>query len=102
MITVLKSGTTEEQRNNLISWFQQQGLTVHVSEGTFQTVLGLVGDTTQIDDDLVGSLEIVEAIKRVSEPYKRANRKFHPEDSVIDVNGVKIGGGNFAIIAGPC
>ncbi|MGN0701903.1 MAG: 3-deoxy-7-phosphoheptulonate synthase [Lentihominibacter sp.] len=102
MITVLKSGATIEQRDKLIRWFEQQGLKVNVSVGEFQTVLGLVGDTTQIDDELVGSLEIVETIKRISEPYKRANRKFHPEDSVIDVNGVKIGGGNFAIIAGPC
>ena len=102
MITVLKSGATEEQKAKLIKWFEAQGLTVHVSEGQFQTVLGLVGDTTQVDDELVGALEIVEAIKRVSEPYKRANRKFNPEDTVIDVNGVKIGGGNFAIIAGPC
>ena len=102
MITVLKNGATEEQKNKLIKWFEQQGLKVHVSEGEYQTILGLVGDTTQIDDELVGSLEIVDAIKRVSEPYKRANRKFHPEDTVVDVNGVRIGGGNFAIIAGPC
>ena len=102
MITVLKNGATGEQKNKLIKWFEQQGLKVHVSEGEYQTILGLVGDTTQIDDELVGSLEIVDAIKRVSEPYKRANRKFHPEDTVVDVNGVRIGGGNFAIIAGPC
>ena len=102
MITVLKNGATEEQKNKLIKWFEQQGLKVHVSEGEYQTILGLVGDTTQIDDELVGSLEIVESIKRVSEPYKIANRKFHPEDTVVDVNGVRIGGGNFAIIAGPC
>ena len=102
MITVLKNGATEEQKNKLIKWFEQQGLKVHVSEGEYQTILGLVGDTTQIDDELVGSLEIVESIKRVSEPYKRANRKLHPEDTVVDVNGVRIGGGNFAIIAGPC
>ena len=86
MITVLKNGATEEQKNKLIKWFEQQGLKVHVSEGEYQTILGLVGDTTQIDDELVGSLEIVDAIKRVSEPYKRANRKFHPEDTVVDVN----------------
>ena len=102
MITVLKNGATEEQKNKLIKWFEQQGLKVHVSEGEYQTILGLVGDTTQRDDELVGSREIVDAIKRVSEPYKRANRKFHPEDTVVDVNGVRIGGGNFAIIAGPC
>ena len=83
MITVLKNGATAEQRDKLIKWFEQQGLKVNVSVGEFQTVLGLVGDTTQIDDELVGSLEIVETIKRISEPYKRVNRKFHPDDSEI-------------------
>ena len=96
MITVLK------QRDNLIEWFESQGLKVHISEGEFQTVLGLVGDTSKIDEELVESLEMVESVKRISEPFKSANRKFHPEDSVIDISGVKIGGGNFAIIAGPC
>ena len=70
MITVLKNGATAEQRDKLIKWFEQQGLKVNVSVGEFQTVLGLVGDTTQIDDELVGSLEIVETIKRISEPYR--------------------------------
>ena len=65
-------------------------------------MLGLVGDTSKIDEELVESLEMVESVKRISEPFKSANRKFHPEDSVIDISGVKIGGGNFAIIAGPC
>lgn len=102
MITVLKAETTKKQRDKLIEWFKSQGLKVHISEGDFQTVLGLVGDTSKIDEELVESLEMVESVKRISEPFKSANRKFHPEDSVIDISGVKIGGGNFAIIAGPC
>ena len=102
MITVLKAETTKKQRDKLIEWFKSQGLKVHISEGEFQTVLGLVGDTSKIDEELVESLEMVESVKRISEPFKSANRKFHPKDSVIDISGVKIGGGNFAIIAGPC
>ena len=102
MITVLKAETTKKQRDKLIEWFESQGLKVHISEGEFQTVLGLVGDTSKIDEELVESLEMVESVKRISEPFKSANRKFHPEDSVIDISEVKIGGGNFAIIAGPC
>lgn len=102
MITVLKAETTKKQRDKLIEWFESQGLKVHISEGEFQTVLGLVGDTSKIDEELVESLEMVESVKRISEPFKSANRKFHPEDLVIDISGVKIGGGNFAIIAGPC
>ena len=102
MITVLKAETTKKQRDKLIEWFESQGLKVHISEGEFQTVLGLVGDTSKIDEELVESLEMVESVKRISEPFKSANRKFHPEDSVIDISGVKTGGGNFAIIAGPC
>ena len=102
MITVLKAETTKKQRDKLIEWFESQGLKVHISEGEFQTVLGLVVDTSKIDEELVESLEMVESVKRISEPFKSANRKFHPEDSVIDISGVKIGGGNFAIIAGPC
>ena len=102
MITVLKAETTKKQRDKLIEWFESQGLKVHISEGEFQTVLGLVGDTSKIDEELVESLEMVESVKRISEPFKSANRKFHPEDSVIDISGVKIGGGNFCMIAGPC
>lgn len=102
MITVLKSGVTKEQRAKLIEWFEEQGVKVHVSEGEYQTVLGLVGDTSKIDEDLVSALSIVESVKRISEPFKNANRKFHPDNSVIDVAGTKVGGGNFAIIAGPC
>ena len=102
MIAVLKSGTTREQRDHLITWLKNMSLDVHISEGSEITVLGLVGDTSRVDMELLSSLEIVDSVKRVSEPFKQANRKFHPEDSVIDASGVKIGGGHFAMIAGPC
>lgn len=102
MVTVLKAGVSDEQIENLCRWFRDRGLDVHVSKGQYQTIIGLIGDTKQIDTELLESLDIVEAVKRISEPFKNANRKFHPDDSVVDINGVKIGGGNFAIIAGPC
>ncbi len=102
MVTVLKAGTTEEQKRMLIKWFEDQGLRVHEYENDNQTVLGLIGDTSGIDVEMLELLDIVEHVALISEPFKKANRKFHPEDSVIDVRGRKIGGGNFAVIAGPC
>lgn len=102
MIAVLKQGTTKEQRENLIEWFQNMGLKVHVSEGDFQCILGLIGDTSKVDINLLEGLSIIESVKRITEPFKNANRKFHTEDSVIDVSGNQIGGGHFQIIAGPC
>ena len=102
MIAVLKHGTTPEQREHLIQWLGRMNLDVHVSEGKEVTILGLVGDTSRVDMELLGSLEIVESVKRVSEPFKQANRKFHPMDTVVQVGDVCIGGGNFAMIAGPC
>ena len=102
MIAVLKHGTTPQQVNHLVNWLKQMNLDVHLSEGTQFTVLGLIGDTSRVDMDLLKSLEIVETVKRVSEPFKQANRKFHPLDSVISCGDVPIGGGHFAMIAGPC
>ena len=102
MIVVLKHGVSDDKRDQLISWLKNLGLQIHISVGAYQTVLGLIGDTSQVDMDLVGSLEIVDAVKRVTEPFKCCNRKFHPEDMVVDCQGVKIGGGNFVMIAGPC
>ena len=102
MIVVLKHGVEAAKREQLIDWLKGQGLTIHISEGEYQTVLGLVGDTTRVDMDLIGSLGIVDSVKRVTEPFKCCNRKFHPEDTVVEVGGVKIGGGNFVMIAGPC
>jgi 3-deoxy-7-phosphoheptulonate synthase len=102
MIAVLKHGTTPQQVEHLVNWLKQMNLDVHLSEGTQFTVLGLIGDTSRVDMDLLKSLEIVETVKRVSEPFKQANRKFHPLDSVISCGDVPIGGGHFAMIAGPC
>ena len=102
MIAVLKHGTTPEQTQHLVNWLNHMNLDVHISQGQEITVLGLIGDTSRVDMELLGSLEIVESVKRVSEPYKQANRKFHPNDTVIQVGDAKIGGGNFAMIAGPC
>ena len=102
MIAVLKDGVAKEQVDNLISWFEKRGLEVHLSVGKFSTVIGLIGNTADIDVDLLEGLDIIESVKRITEPYKSANRKFHPDDTVVDVGGVKIGGGHFQLIAGPC
>ena len=102
MIAVLKHGTTREQTAHLVSWLKRMNLDVHISEGQEITVLGLIGDTSRVDMDLLKSLEIVESVKRVSEPFKQANRKFHPNDTIIQIGDVRIGGGYFAMIAGPC
>lgn len=102
MIAILKHGTTPAQTQHLVDWLKQMQLDVHISEGKEVTVLGLIGDTSRVDMELLKSLDMVESVKRVSEPFKQANRKFHPRDTVINVGGVRIGGGYFAMIAGPC
>lgn len=102
MIAILKHGTTAEQAQHLIDWLNRMDLEVHISEGTEVTVLGLIGDTSRVDMELLKSLEIVESVKRVSEPFKQANRKFHPQDTIVEAGGAKFGGGHFSVIAGPC
>ena len=102
MIVVLKPNPTQAQLDNLVDWLKKHDITVHTSNGASQVLLGLVGDTSVLDIDLIKALDIVEDVKRIQEPYKAANRKFHPLDTVIDINGVKVGGGHFAMIAGPC
>ena len=102
MIAVLKNGTTPSQIQHLVDWLKNMNLDVHISEGSEVTILGLVGDTSRVDIDLLKSLEMVETVKRVSEPFKQANRKFHPKDTIIEVGNARIGGGYFAMIAGPC
>lgn len=102
MIAILKHGTTPEQTKHLVAWLKNMHLDVHISEGQEVTILGLIGDTSRVDMELLGSLEIVESVKRVSEPFKQANRKFHPKDTIVTVGDRKIGGGYFAVIAGPC
>ena len=102
MIIVVKKDSDKKQVDNLLKWISNQGLKVDISVGQNSTVIGLVGDTSKIDIDLVHSMDIVETVKRIQEPYKCANRKFHPEDTIVDVGGHKFGGNNFQIIAGPC
>lgn len=102
MIAVIKKGTTDKQIENLSAWLRSQGLDVHISKGSEHTIVGLVGDTSKIDAELIESLDIVEMVKRISEPFKSANRKFHPDDSVIKVGNTSVGGDIFAFIAGPC
>ena len=101
MIAVLKPNTSPEQREHLIKWLKTMVTDVHISEGKAYTVLGLVGDTSRIDPELLESLDIVESVQRVSEPYKKCSRQFHPEDTVVEVGKVRIGA-EFCIIAGPC
>ena len=103
MIIVLKDNPDQKQLENLVSWLKSMGLDIHMSKGQSATIMGLIGDTAAVDIDLINALDIVETVKRVQEPYKNVNRKFHPEDTVVEVlPGVKIGGGNFQVIAGPC
>lgn len=103
MIAVVKHTATPEQIDHFVGWIESKGLHAHLSKGNNETIVGLVGDTTQIDPFLIESMDIIERVQRVSEPFKKANRKFHPLDSVIDCGfGVKIGGGTFNVIAGPC
>ena len=103
MIAVVKESATQEQIDHFVAWIEGKGLKANVSQGENETIIGLIGDTSQIDPFLLESMDIVERVQRVSEPFKKANRKFHPEDTVIDCgHGVKVGGGNFAVIAGPC
>lgn len=102
MIAVVKPGASQRQIESLVAWFQSRGLRTSVTEGEFQNIIGIIGDTSQVDVDLLEGLEIVESVKRISEPFKSANRKFHPADTIIDIEGLKIGGGYFQVIAGPC
>ena len=103
MIAVLKQNASSERTQMLIDWLKRQGLDVHVSHGAYNTVLGLIGDTSKVDMDMLMSLDIVEKVTRVTDPFKAVNRKFHPDDTVIRINdAVSIGGGHFGRIAGPC
>ena len=102
MIIVCKNTASQEKINELIAELEEQNLKVHCSNGTLSTILGIVGDTSKLDITALQANEIAEKVQRVSEPYKLVNRKFHTDDTVIDINGTKIGGGHFAVMAGPC
>ena len=102
MIIVLKQDAPKEKIHEFCTELEGMGLQINDSKGSDTHILGLIGDTKAIAESWVLANPVVETCRRVSEPYKKANRKFHPDDSVIDVDGVKIGGGSFAVIAGPC
>lgn len=102
MIVTIKKNHDEKQMDNLLEWIKSLGLSAHISRGENSTVVGLVGDTSKVDIDLLRSLDMVDSVTRIQEPFKNANRKFHPDDTIIDVKGHKIGGGNFTVMAGPC
>ncbi len=102
MIIILKKDVAKKSVDDLMSWLKARHITPHVSSGEHETLIGCVGDVAQIDVGLVQALDAVESVQRIQEPYKAANRKFHPVSSVVDCAGVKIGGGAFQVIAGPC
>lgn len=103
MIAIVKDSATPEQLSHFVKWIEDRGFKTNVSKGENETIVGIIGDTTQIDPFLLESMDIIDQVRRVSEPFKKANRKFHPEDTVVDCgHGVLLGGGNFQVIAGPC
>ncbi|MBR2053857.1 MAG: 3-deoxy-7-phosphoheptulonate synthase, partial [Clostridia bacterium] len=102
MIILLKQNANPKQVDNLKNWLTDSGYSLHESQGSHHSIIGLIGDTSRLDIDLISSLDVVEAVRRIQEPYKSANRKFHEDDTVIYVGDAKIGGGHFMMIAGPC
>lgn len=102
MIVKLKNSTTEAQKQQLITWAENQGVSVCTVVGNVDTLLGFIGDTSHISKEQVEAMEIVAAVKRIQAPYKKANRSFHPADTVISVGDAMIGNGKPVIIAGPC
>ncbi len=102
MIVTIKNDTEERQLDNLLNWIESLGLSTQITRGESETVIGLIGDTSKVDIDLLRSLDIVDSVTRIQEPYKNANRKFHPKNTVVNVAGHTFGDENFPIIAGPC
>ena len=103
MIAVLKQNASPERIQMLIDWLKRQGLEVHLSHGEYKTILGLIGDTSKVDMDMLSCLDIVETVTHVSDPFKAVNRKFHPEDTIVQIaENIAVGGGQFGLIAGPC
>ena len=102
MIIILKENTTSQELNNLTEMVKAHGVIPHITEGVHQTIMGLVGDTTKIDIESISQLKIVEAVRRIQEPFKNANRKFHPLNTIIKVGEAIIGDGSLTLIAGPC
>lgn len=101
MVVIMRPGTEKKYIDELVGQLEHEGLEVGITNGVGCTILGLVGDTTAVDKGKIELNPHVERVMRVQEPFKKANRKFHPDDSVVSVGDAKIGGGNFAVIAGP-
>ena len=103
MVIILRDNPAQKQIDSLVSWLKEKNLDVHIVKGAEQTIIGLIGDTSKIDIDSIRTMDIVEDVKRIQEPYKNVNRKFHPDDTVVDIApGIQIGGGFFQVMAGPC
>ncbi len=102
MIIVLKPRTKQQEIDHVVNLIKSKGLDTHIVEGSEMTIIGCIGDTTRIDSKLFEVNPFVDKVMHVQEPYKLANRAFHPEESIVDVSGVKVGGGSLAMIAGPC
>ena len=102
MIVVLKIGYTQDQLNEILNFLKVRGLKVTISHGKQMCVIGVIGDTTLVDPDEILAFSYIEKVMNVSEPYKKANRLFHPADTIVDVNGSKVGGKFVGIMAGPC
>ena len=102
MIIIIKKNADEAQVENLKTLLRSKHIEPHVSKGSLQTLIGCVGDVAHLDPGLIEALDVVESVQRIQEPYKAANRKFHPDDTTVDCAGAKIGGGHFGVIAGPC
>lgn len=102
MIIKVKASAEKAQVQQLTDWLESMNLRLHFSEGDTYTIIGLVGDTSRVDIELIEALEIVDSVTRIQDPFKNANRQFHPHDTVIHVGNTTIGGGNLTLIAGPC
>ena len=102
MVIIIRKGADRAQVEYLKKLLRTRNIDPQESIGSLQTIIGCVGDVAHLDPGLIEALDVVESVQRIQEPYKAANRKFHPEDSVADCGGVRLGGGNFAVIAGPC
>lgn len=102
MIVILKQNPPKEKVESLVKQFEDMGLNINYSEGVNTTIIGLVGDTTAVSIESLMANDIVSSVKRVSEPYKLVNRKFHSDDTIVKVGACSFGGNNFGVIAGPC
>ncbi|MBR6373231.1 MAG: 3-deoxy-7-phosphoheptulonate synthase [Victivallales bacterium] len=102
MIIVIRKGAEQSQIDNLLTLLRSRNIEPNVSKGAHQTVIGCVGDVAHLDPSLIEALDVVESVQRIQEPYKAANRRFHPDSTVIEAGGASLGGGHFSVIAGPC